>query len=174
MHARTLAPRILVAAAMLFAAANPAPGAPSGGATRTPPPTDAVPTPDQPPVDLYEQGLELVRNERFEDARKLFSTLVEKDRKDADAINMLAYTQRKTGDLEAALANYHRALELRPKFPQAREYLGEAYLELALREVDTLRKYGKDGKDELKQLIDAVHEAAAQLDGTGSGAASKW
>lgn len=162
---------ILVMAGMLLAA-SAAPAAPSGGSSRTTPPTTPVPA-DQPAPSLFDQGMELVRNERFEDARKLFATLVEKDPKDADGLNMLAYTQRKTGDLDAALANYHRALELRPKFPQAREYLGEAYLQLALRELDTLRKYGDDGKDEAKQLIAAVHAAAAQLDG-GAGAANKW
>ena len=175
MQTKPLIRRILAAAGMLLAAAGAVPAAPSGGANRTPPATVAAP-PENPTVSLYDQGMELVRNERFEDARKLFATLVEQDKKDADALNMLAYTQRKTGDLDAALANYHRALELRPKFPQAREYLGEAYLQLALREADTLRKYGGDGEDELKQLIAAVQQAAAQLDGSGSGsgAATKW
>ena len=177
MQTKPLIRRILAAAGMVLAAAGTLPAAPSGGgANRTsPPPTASAPAED-PSVSLYDQGMELVRNERFEDARKLFATLVEQDKKDADALNMLAYTQRKTGDLDAALANYHRALELRPKFPQAREYLGEAYLQLALREVDTLRKYGGDGKDELKQLIAAVQQAAAQLDGSGAGAgaATKW
>jgi tetratricopeptide (TPR) repeat protein len=174
LQAKPSLPSILVAAGMLLAA-GVAPAAPSGGGSRTPPP--ATPSPSESPeVNLYDQGMELVRNERFEEARKLFATLVEKDRKDADALNMLAYTQRKTGDLDAALANYKQALELRPKFPQAREYLGEAYLELALREAETLRKYGGDGKDELKQLIAAVQAAAAQLDGSGSGSgsANKW
>ncbi len=174
-HAKPFIRLILVGTGVLLAAPNAVPAAPSGGASRTttPPPTNDVPT-DRQEVNLYDQGMELVRNERFEDARKLFAALVEEDRKDADAINMLAYTQRKTGDLDAALTNYHRALELRPRFPEAREYLGEAYLQLALRELDTLRKYGNDGKDETKQLIAAVHAAAAQLDGAASGAASKW
>lgn len=174
MHTKPLTRMILVVAGMLFAVANAAPAAPSGGGSRTsPPPTTPEPL-DHPTVSLYDQGMELVRNERFEDARKLFATLVEQDDKDADAINMLAYTQRKTGELDAALENYLRALELRPKFPEAREYLGEAYLQLALRELHILRKYGNDGKDEVKQLIAAVHTAAAELDGAGSGAATKW
>jgi len=173
-HTKPFIHRIIVAAGMLLVAAGAAPAAPSSGASRTTPPTTTSERPDSPAVDLYEQGLELVRNERFEDARKLFTILVDKDPKDADALNMLAYTQRKTGDLDAALANYHRALELRPRFPEAREYLGEAYLQLALRELDTLRKYGDDGKDARKQLIAAVHTAAAELDGAASGAASKW
>jgi tetratricopeptide (TPR) repeat protein len=169
MHHRILA---VAAAVLLAGGANAAPSGGSSHSTSRPPQT-ATPQPDQK-VDLYEQGLGLVRDERYEEARKLFTALVDKNGKDADALNMLAFTQRKTGDLDAALENYHRALELRPKFPEAREYLGEAYLQLALRELETLRKYGDDGRDEHKQLVSAFHAVAAQLDGAATGAGSKW
>ena len=59
-------------------------------------------------------------------------------------------------------------------YANMRTAVGMSALDVDVREVDTLRKYGGDGKDELKQLIAAVHAAAAQLDGAGTGTATKW
>ena len=117
----------------------------------------------------YDRGMELVRNEEYAEARRIFEQLSDEQPKNAEVLNMLAYTQRKTGDLDEAIGNYHRALALKPKFPQAREYLGEAYLQAALREAETLRGYGGDGKEDLAKLVSAFHEAASQLDGSGAG-----
>jgi tetratricopeptide (TPR) repeat protein len=44
--------------------------------------------------------------------------------------NALGYAQRKLGDFDAALSAYDQALTLRPGFPEALEYRGEAYLAL--------------------------------------------
>ena len=46
----------------------------------------------------------------------------------ADTQNFLAYAYRKSGNLEAALEHYQRALEIDPSHKHAHEYLGEAYL----------------------------------------------
>jgi Flp pilus assembly protein TadD len=46
----------------------------------------------------------------------------------ADTQNFLAYAYRKSGDLDAALEHYQRALKIDPSHKHAREYLGEAYL----------------------------------------------
>jgi Flp pilus assembly protein TadD len=115
--------------------------------------------------------MELVRNEKYTEARQIFTRLAEDEPKNAEALNMLAYTQRKTGDLDVAIANYHRALELKPKFPEAREYLGEAYLQAALREAETLRAYAGAGREELAKLVDAFQAAAAQLESGDAGKA---
>lgn len=112
-------------------------------------------------VDSYERGVELAEAEEWAEARKIFEQLdVEKPR-DPDVLNMLAYTQRKTGDLDTAIENYRRALEIRPKFPQAREYLAEAFLQAALREAEMLRSYEADGKEELGELVEAFEAASA-------------
>ena len=47
-----------------------------------------------------------------------------------EAWNNLGYTARRTGRYEDALIAYARALALRPDYPQALEYRGEAYLHL--------------------------------------------
>ena len=48
----------------------------------------------------------------------------------AEAWNGLGYSQRKLGDYGTALASYGRALELKPGYPEATEYRGEAFLAL--------------------------------------------
>jgi hypothetical protein len=61
------------------------------------------------------------------------------------------------------LRNYAKALKLRPNFPDAREYLGEAYLQALLRELDTLKSYGKNGEEQRQDLIKALTDAADSL-----------
>lgn len=114
--------------------------------------------------DLYEEGLELSKAEDYQGARKLFEQAEVMQPKSPEVLNMLAYTQRKTGDLDQALVNYHKALEIKPKFPQAREYLGEAYLQAAMREAETLKGYGDDGVSQVQQLANAFQEAASRLE----------
>ena len=74
---------------------------------------------------------------------------------------MLAFSQRKLGKFDDAFANYSKALKLRPRFPEAREYLGEAHIQAALREIETLKSYGVDGKEQLGDLVKALKDAAA-------------
>ena len=112
-------------------------------------------------VDSYERGVELAEAEEWAEARKIFEQLDVERPRDPDVLNMLAYTQRKTGDLDTAIENYRRALAIRPKFPQAREYLAEAFLQAALREAETLRGYAADGEEELAELVKAFEAATA-------------
>ena len=94
---------------------------------------------------------------------------------DPDILNMLAYTQRKTGELDRAIDNYKRALDLRPDFPQAREYLGEAYLQAALAQLKWLDDKGTGAERERDQLLRKVHEATQWLDAPpAEQEASRW
>ena len=88
----------------------------------------------------------------------------------ADAWNLLAYCQRKTGKLDEAFVNYGKALELKPEFPEAREYLGEAHLQAVLREIEILRGYGDSAQKELDQLVAALRETS---DKAAAGASAK-
>jgi tetratricopeptide (TPR) repeat protein len=76
----------------------------------------------------------------------------------ADAWNLLAYCQRKTGKLDEAFLNYRKALDLKPEFPEAREYLGEAHLQAVLQQIEILRGYGEAGQEELDRLVAALRE----------------
>lgn len=49
---------------------------------------------------------------------------------DADGLNLMGFSLRKTGQTDLALQYYNRALALQPKHLGANEYLGELYVEL--------------------------------------------
>lgn len=123
----------------------------------------------------YDRGMKLVETGSFVKARRAFEQAVKRSPKDPDALNMLAYSQRKSGQLDEAIETYKRALELRPRFPQAREYLAEAYLQASLKELATLQSYGAHGASEAAQLVTALKTAADELPGPESfGAKQSW
>jgi len=114
-------------------------------------------------VSLYDQGVAAGKNNDFKKAVNLFEKALKKDKNNPDTLNMLAHAQRKTGLIDKALENYKRALDLRPNFPEAREYLGEAYIQAALRELDTLKSYGKSGEEQAEDLTKDFVEGAENL-----------
>ncbi len=114
-------------------------------------------------VSLYDQGVDASNKNDFQTALPLFEQALRADPNNPDVFNMLAHTQRKIGLIDEAIANYKRALELRPRFPEAHEYLGEAYVQAAMREVETLKNYGNDGREELGDLAEEIKEAAQKL-----------
>ena len=166
MKGALLAAILLGAAATLHASgSSPPPRTPPTGSNETGNTAQAD--------DAYAKGMDLAKSEQYKEARQIFEDLAAKQPKNPDVLNMLAYTQRKTGDLDQALDNYHAALKLKPKFPQAREYLGEAYLQAAMREAQTLKGYGST--DELHKLAAAFQEAASKLEANAKGdAKSGW
>jgi predicted Zn-dependent protease len=166
-HTRAVAATFTgLAAIAILAASLQASGSGSGSSSEKP--QQQTPGAESADVKPYDRGMELVQAEQYADARKIFEQLSVEQPKNAEVLNMLAYTQRKTGDIDVAIENYGRALKLKPKFPQAREYLAEAYLQAALREAETLKGYGGSGEKELKKLADAFQEAASHLDGSGA------
>jgi len=158
--ALALAAAVSVAAAAALHAAGTPPDRPRSSA-----PATAEAPGDEKTNDLYAKGYDLAKSENYAEARKIFEDLAAREPKNPEVLNMLAYTQRKTGDVDEALDNYERALKLRPKFPQAREYRGEAYLQAAMSEAELLKSYGKDGEEDLKKLADAFQEAASKMEG---------
>jgi len=111
------------------------------------------------PLTSYEMGMKDVRQSQFRDAVKHFQKAVETDSQNADAYNMLAFSQRKNGKLREAIRNYHRALEIRPRFPQAREYLGETYLKAALEQLHTLKRSGPEARKEYEELLSVLKKS---------------
>jgi tetratricopeptide (TPR) repeat protein len=69
-------------------------------------------------------------HEAYGSARAKLQSLVGRSPQFAEAWNSLGYTQRKLGAYDDALASYARALDLKPGYPEALEYRGEAYLRL--------------------------------------------
>jgi tetratricopeptide (TPR) repeat protein len=83
---------------------------------------------------LMKQGDELGAqpgaHEAYASARAKLQSLVARSPQLAEAWNSLGYTQRRLGAYGDALASYARALDLKPGYPEALEYRGEAYLRL--------------------------------------------
>jgi tetratricopeptide (TPR) repeat protein len=75
-------------------------------------------------------GAPAAAHDAYASARAKLQSLVARSPQFAEAWNALGYTQRKLGAFDDALASYGKALELRPGFPEALEYRGEAYLRL--------------------------------------------
>jgi len=119
--------------------------------------------------NLYQSGLEADKQGDYDKAIGLYGDVLKLDPDNADALNMLAYSQRKTGKIDEAFENYKKALQLRPDFPEAREYLGEAYIQAAFREMDTLKGEGQAGQDQLQLLEAAFKDAAKKLPDSSSG-----
>lgn len=160
----TVALSLAMGAILAFGVASAVPSSPSREKSSEAPKDDKE--------ALYEQGVDLAKSEEYAEARKIFERLAVEQPRDPEVLNMLAFTQRKTGDIDTAIDNYRKALAIRPKFPQAREYLAEAFLQAALREAETLHGYGGDGEEELGTLVEAFQQAssraAAVRDGNNS------
>ena len=60
----------------------------------------------------------------------ILEKIVAKDPANADAFNLLGFSNRKLGNMDKALGYYNSALALNPNHVGANEYLGELYLEL--------------------------------------------
>jgi len=138
----------------------------AGTEYRPPPatkPATAVASTSPAAANWFAQGKAALKAKDFAKAEKCFAEAARIEPNNPDTLNELAYSQRKQGKLDDAFTNYGKALKLRPKFPEAREYLGEAHIQAALREIETLKSYGGDGKEELEDLTKALQDAAASV-----------
>ena len=115
-------------------------------------------------MSLYDKGVLADKAGDNKSALKYFQKAFELDRRNPDVLNMLAHSKLKTGLINEAILDYWTALKLRPRFPEAREYMGEAYIQAALKEIGTLKGYGKDGEEQREDLIKAFKAAAAGLE----------
>jgi tetratricopeptide (TPR) repeat protein len=70
-------------------------------------------------------------HKQYEKARKLFVQATQGQPDMAEAWNYVGFTSRHLGEYDLALSAYAKALELKPGYPEALEYRGEAYLELS-------------------------------------------
>src|SRR5258708_35785035 len=113
--------------------------------------------------DYYHQGVAASKQKNYSRAVDLFQQALQSDPRNPDVLNMLAFSLRKSGHLDEAFDYYRQALEIKPQFPEAREYLGEAHLQAAMREIQMLKSYGANGHEDLEDLTKAIQTAAASL-----------
>ena len=122
---------------------------------------------------FYNQGKKLVlrakkleRKNKKEKAEKLylkaldkFEKAYKKNKKNADILNYLGFTLRKTGEFEKAEFFYLKGLELDASHLGINEYLGELYvqtnrIELAQKRLEVIQGCGCEEYKELKELIE--------------------
>jgi len=71
----------------------------------------------------------LVKAQKWKSAISMLKTIAADDSRNADALNLLGFSLRKSGDMKNAEGFYLKALKLNPKHKGANEYLGELYVE---------------------------------------------
>ncbi|MGH8134511.1 MAG: tetratricopeptide repeat protein [Steroidobacteraceae bacterium] len=69
-------------------------------------------------------------HQRYAEALAKFQQAVRLDPQLSEGWNYVGYTSRKLGNYDDALAAYDKALSLKPGYPDALEYRGEAYIAL--------------------------------------------
>ena len=148
--------RLTIVAGALLAAVSAWPMA-EADAAATSSSKPSAPAPEQ----AYQNGQKLVESGDFEGARDEFEKAARLDPTDADAFNMLAYSQRRLGQLDDAFDNYGKALALDPDHKGAHEYIGEAYLmvgnlEKAEEHLTKLQALCPGGCNESRMLLKSV------------------
>ena len=118
--------------------------------------------------DLAEmvQARNMIKGEHYNQAIPLLNKVIAQQPKNADALNLLAYSQRKTDDIQASLANYKKALAIDPSHKDAHEYIGELYLRMGdlanaekhLERLDNICFSGCEQFTELKAAITAYKQ----------------
>ena len=109
----------------------------------------------------YNEAVALIAVEKYQDAILPLQSAEKLSKTDADIQNLLGFTHRKTGKLDAAASYYKRALEINPKHKGALEYQGKLFLMLGdkdaasanLAKLDKICWLGCSEYDELKQSI---------------------
>ena len=110
----------------------------------------------------YLNGKEQAYNGNYESAIKYLEKSVKNNSTNADAFNILGYSNRKLGKNKEAFKYYSKALKLDPRHRGTHEYLGKLYLNLNqpekakthLDKLDGICLFGCDEYTSLKKAIE--------------------
>ncbi|HUC61591.1 MAG TPA: tetratricopeptide repeat protein [Alphaproteobacteria bacterium] len=89
-----------------------------------------TPAATAPKADDYSEGVKAAHSGNYADAIGHLDKVVASDPKNADAWNMIGYSERKLGKFPESLDAYEKALAIDPNHLGANEYLGELYLQM--------------------------------------------
>jgi tetratricopeptide (TPR) repeat protein len=83
-------------------------------------------------VSLYNQGVDLMRGQKWAQAQAKFEQAVKADPKFAEAHNNLAFTLRKQGsaNFQKSLEHYNKAIQLNSKLAEAYMYRGVLFTQM--------------------------------------------
>ena len=115
-----------------------------------------------PDDELYNQGRLLAKQGEYEWALTVLAAV--QDKSNPDVLNYMGYSNRKAGRLDVAITYYQKALNLKPDFTLAREYLGEGFvaagkLDLARVQLDEIKKISGTTSEEYLDLAAAINGA---------------
>ncbi len=104
----------------------------------------------------------LIKLKKFAEAHKMLKKMKKVITDEADRLNLLGFTARKSGDLNTAGDYYQQALALNPKHTGALEYQGELFLQLGkidlakanLAKIDKICWLPCNAERELKKAIE--------------------
>ena len=115
--------------------------------------------------DPYKQAQSLIDADKYQEAIPVLQKLIKDKGAYADALNLLGYSYRKSGDATTALDYYNQALSMEPKHLGANEYLGELYLEMKqpdkAKERLAVLKNACGDCDEYQELENAIKKQAS-------------
>jgi tetratricopeptide (TPR) repeat protein len=108
-------------------------------------------------------GKKAIEAKDWNAAAAAFEKVVKRDPKNADAYNLLGYSDRWLGKMDESFAAYGRALAIEPNHRGAHEYIGVAYLKVkqpakAEEHLARLEKICGKNCEEYKDLAKAVAE----------------
>ncbi len=114
------------------------------------------------PTSRFKDINKLIKLEKFAEAHKMLKSLKKVDTDEADRLNLLGFTARKSGDLAAAGDYYQQALALNPRHTGALEYQGELFIQLGkielakanLAKIDKICLLPCNAERELKKAIE--------------------
>lgn len=120
-------------------------------------------SPSESAEDL-QKASEMLTAGEFAAAIAVLDPLIDDEPDNADALSLMGYALRKSGELDRAEVYYQRALSEDPRHPGALQYLGELYvqqgrLDLAENQVLLLRQACGSDCDGLATLEDALAAA---------------
>jgi len=78
--------------------------------------------------NLYQVAKDFAYNKRYEDALEVLNLAANQN--DPRILNYKGFSTRKLGNVEAGLVYYQAAIKADPTYTLAREYMGEAFLQL--------------------------------------------
>lgn len=121
--------------------------------------------PAKPGVEEYNEGCALLLKKQWAAAQAKFEASLAANEKDAEAHNNLAYVLRKQGEQNypESMRHYNRAIELKPKMPEAYMYRGALHLfmghkDLAMADLETLKKLRSKLAKELEEVLETGKE----------------
>ena len=82
------------------------------------------------PTSRFNEINKLIKLEKFAEAHQMLKGLKKINSDEADRLNLLGFTARKSGNLTAAGHFYEQALAINPRHTGALEYQGELFIQL--------------------------------------------